>query len=68
VNSAFERLAGVGNGSAVGKHVCESFRYSDENNDFCMHLGECIEAAAEGLTTSRATIMKRGSAAVFRSR
>jgi PAS domain S-box-containing protein len=58
VNSAFERLAGVGHGSAVGKHACENFRYSDENNDFCTHLGECIEAAAEGSTTSRTSIMK----------
>ena len=58
VNSAFERLAGVGHGSAVGKHICDNFRYSNENNDFCMSLGECIEEAVEGSTTSRSSILK----------
>jgi len=57
VNSAFEKMTGVGYGRAVGVPVCDNFRFSDKNLDFRIRLGESIEEAAQGKAASRTSVL-----------
>lgn len=53
VNKAFERMTGVPAHEAVGLPICDVFRFSEENGDFSLSLGECFEAAPEGERENR---------------
>ncbi len=57
VNRAFERLVGVPSRKAVRGALCDVFRYREENRDFRMLLGECFDAALEGVSTSRNAVL-----------
>lgn len=58
VNSAFEKLTGIGHDSAVGMPVCDNFRFSEENIDFRIRLGESLEEAKQGAAASRAAVLR----------
>lgn len=57
VNSAFEKLTGISHSSAVGIPVCDNFRFSEENIDFRIQLGESVEEAKQGAAASRAAVL-----------
>ncbi len=57
VNSAFEKLTGLGRDRAVGVQVCDNFRFSDKNIDFRIRLGESLEEAAQGKAASRTSVL-----------
>jgi two-component system sensor histidine kinase VicK len=55
VNKAFEKMTGVNASTAVGLPICDVFRFSEDNTDFTLSLGECFDAALHGGGTSRET-------------
>jgi PAS domain S-box-containing protein len=61
VNKAFERMTGVPATEAVGLPICNVFRFSEENVDFRLSLGECFETALEGSGGSREAVLTTAS-------
>ncbi|MDA8433358.1 MAG: PAS domain S-box protein [Nitrospiraceae bacterium] len=57
VNKAFEKMTGVSAPVAVGMPICDVFRFSEQNSDFRLALGECFEAALLGGGISRETYL-----------
>jgi len=57
VNKAFEKITGVPANEAVGLPICDVFRFSEENSDFRLSLGECFESALEGERGNREAVM-----------
>jgi PAS domain S-box-containing protein len=53
VNRAFERMSGVSATVAVGVPICNVLRFTEENMDFRLALGECIEGALLRNSVSR---------------
>ncbi|MBI5639435.1 MAG: PAS domain-containing protein [Nitrospirae bacterium] len=48
VNRAFEKMTGVQAAHAVGMPICDVLEFRDENIDFRISLGECLEMALQG--------------------
>ncbi len=65
VNKAFERMTGMPAPEAFGLPVCDVFRYSVENMDFRLALGECMEGALEGRRASMEADMVSASGYVI---
>jgi PAS domain S-box-containing protein len=61
VNKAFERMTGVPAADAVGLPICDVFRFSEENVEFRLSLGECFEVALEGGRGNREAVLSTTS-------
>ncbi len=57
VNRAFQKMTGVPAQEAVGLPICDVFRYSEDNGDFRLSLGECFETALEGERGDREAVL-----------
>ncbi len=57
VNQAFERMTGIRPERAITLPVCQVFRFSDENISFRLLLGESVEEAKQGISTTRSSIV-----------
>ncbi len=57
VNQAFEKMTGIRPERAITLPVCEVFRFSNENISFRLLLGESVEEAKQGISTTRSSAM-----------
>ncbi len=57
INRAFEQMTGIGAEEAVGLTVCDALRHTAENLDLRITIGECLESALSGKSTSRDAVM-----------
>ncbi|MBI5633398.1 MAG: PAS domain S-box protein [Nitrospirae bacterium] len=55
VNQAFEKMTGIRPERAITLPVCEVFRFSEENISFRLLLGESVEEAKQGISTTRSS-------------
>jgi PAS domain S-box-containing protein len=55
VNRPFERMTGIRSEMAVTLPVSEVFRFSNENISFRLLLGESVEEAKQGISTTRSS-------------
>ncbi len=63
INKSFERMTGMRAAEVIGLPICDALRYSRENFDLRMAIGENLEAALAGNTASRDTSMMTASGA-----
>lgn len=63
INRAFEQMTGMQAQEAVGLSVCDALRYTRENLDLRISLGECLESAMAGKNISRDAVMTTASGA-----
>jgi len=61
INRSFEQMTGMQSDEAVGLSVCDALRYTRENLDLRISLGECLESALSGQNSSRASVMTTAS-------
>ncbi|MGC2062084.1 MAG: PAS domain-containing protein [Thermodesulfovibrionales bacterium] len=61
INRAFEQMTGMQAEEAVGLSVCEALRYTRENLDLRISLGECLESALSGKSINRDAVMTTAS-------
>ena len=55
LNQAFEQITGIRSERAIALPICEVFRFSDENISFRLLLGESVEEAKQGISTTRSS-------------
>ncbi len=55
VNQAFERMTNIRFETAINMPVCEVFRFSEENIAFRLLLGESVEEAKQGRSTTKSS-------------
>ncbi len=56
-NAAFRKIVGRLSISPVNIPICDLFRYSEDNIDFRLLLGECLEHALSGSSTGREGVL-----------
>lgn len=55
INQAFERMTGIRPEKAITLPVCEVFRFSPDNISFRLLLGESVQEAKQGISTTRSS-------------